>query len=78
MLWQQILCSSLNRTLVLVFFSCWLEMVVDISTHNFLGGTVVAALELIKERGVDNKQMRVVGFTITSCLLNFLCCDLHK
>lgn len=27
----------------------------------FLGGTVVAALELLKKRGVDNKQIKVVS-----------------
>lgn len=26
----------------------------------FLGGTVIAAIELIKERGIDNKQIKVV------------------
>lgn len=35
---------------------------VDVSSHNISGGTVVAAIQLIKDRGVDNKQIKVVGF----------------
>ena len=30
-------------------------------TVNMLGGTIVAALDLIKERGVDNKHIKVVS-----------------
>lgn len=32
-----------------------------IGFYIFLGGTIVAAIDLIKERGVDNSQIKVVG-----------------
>lgn len=37
-----------------VFKSDWIFCI-------FLGGTIVAAIDLIKERGVDNSQIKVVG-----------------
>lgn len=38
-----------------VFSSDWIFFV-------FLGGTIVAAIDLIKERGVDNSQIKVVSY----------------
>lgn len=55
--------DSLSATKLLLI-SCLCKLIV-VSICNLLGGTVVAALELIKERGVvDNKQLKVVSFKL--------------
>lgn len=52
-------------------------MVVDVSAYNVSGGTIVAAIQLIKDRGVDNKQIKVVGFYYHSYLFNCIFLFFH-
>lgn len=45
----------------IVCFSLSPRIVLNLHIICFIGGTVVAALELLKKRGVDDKQIKVVS-----------------
>lgn len=45
----------------LIVFLLLLRIVLNFHMIYLLGGTVVAALKLLRERGVDDKQIKVVS-----------------